>query len=108
VDGPADPSPEPARCGNDAPLQFKGIFSRNLAVLNASAPVRAFFRRNAESIWKHRDAKGRFSLVWSGPAGVKTAASQIPALDALVSAEAEGAPPGKQTKDTPIRGLARP
>ncbi len=91
---------EPARCGNDAP-QFKGIFARNLAVLQAAAPVpgfRAFLRRNAESIWKHRDAEGRFSLVWSGPAAdgmiadLKTAATQVSALDALVAAaEAEGA-----------------
>jgi predicted alpha-1,6-mannanase (GH76 family) len=85
---------EPARCGNDAP-QFKGIFSRNLAVLNAAAPVpgfRAFFRRNAGSIWKNRDAEGRFSVVWSGPADLKNAATQVSALDALVAAaEAEGA-----------------
>jgi len=85
---------EPARCGNDAP-QFKGIFSRNLAVLNAAAPVpgfRAFLRRNAEIIWTNRDSDGRFGLVWSGPSNVKTAATQVSALDTLVSAaEAEGA-----------------
>jgi len=83
---------EPARCGNDAP-QFKGIFVRNLAVLNAAVPVpgfRAFLRRNAESIRKNRDAEGRFGLVWSGSSEVKTAATQVSALDALVAAaEAE-------------------
>jgi predicted alpha-1,6-mannanase (GH76 family) len=94
LDGVLHDSCEPARCGNDA-TQFKGIFSRNLAVLNAAAPVagfRVFLRRNAESIWKNRDAEGRFCVVWSGPAEVKNAATQVSALDALVSAaEAEGA-----------------
>jgi hypothetical protein len=53
---------------------------------------RAFFRRNAESIWKNRDAEGRLGLVWSGPVDIKTAATQVSALDALVAAaEAEGA-----------------
>jgi predicted alpha-1,6-mannanase (GH76 family) len=94
LDGVLHDSCEPARCGNDAP-QFKGIFARNLAVLNAAAPLpgfRAFLRRNADSIWKNRDSEGRFGLVWSGPSEVKTAATQVSALDALVAAaEAEGA-----------------
>jgi predicted alpha-1,6-mannanase (GH76 family) len=94
LDGVLHDSCEPARCGNDAP-QFKGIFSRNLAVLNAAVPVpgfRAFLRRNAESIWRNRDSDGRFGLIWSAPSEVKTAATQISALDALVAAaEAEGA-----------------
>lgn len=94
LDGVLHDTCEPARCGNDAP-QFKGIFTRNLAVLNAAVPVpgfRAFLRRNAESIWKNRDSDGRFGLVWSGPSEVKTAATQISALDALVAAAvAEGA-----------------
>jgi predicted alpha-1,6-mannanase (GH76 family) len=94
LDGVLHDSCEPARCGNDAP-QFKGIFSRNLAVLNSAAPApgfRAFLRRNAESIWRNRDAEGRFGLVWSGPSDVKTAATQVSALDTLVAAaEAEGA-----------------
>jgi len=94
LDGVLHDSCEPARCGNDAP-QFKGIFSRNLAELNAAVPVpgfRAFLRRNAESIWRNRDPDGRFGLIWSAPSEVKTAATQISALDALVAAaEAEGA-----------------
>ena len=86
---------EPGRCGNDA-VQFKGIFARNLAVLNSAAPVpgfRTFLRTNAESIWKNRDADSRFGVVWSGPSDVKNAATQVSALDALVAAaaEAEGA-----------------
>jgi predicted alpha-1,6-mannanase (GH76 family) len=94
LDGILHDSCEPGRCGNDAP-QFKGIFARNLAVLNSATPVpgfRGFLRRNAESIWKNRDADGRFGVVWSGPSDVKTAATQVSALDALVAAaEAEGA-----------------
>jgi predicted alpha-1,6-mannanase (GH76 family) len=94
LDGVLHDPCEPARCGNDA-TQFKGVFARNLAVLNVAAPVpgfRAFLRTNAGSIWKNRDADGRFGVVWSGPSDVKTAATQVSALDALVAAaEAEGA-----------------
>jgi hypothetical protein len=63
-------------------------------VLNSAAPVpgfRAFLRRNAASIWKNRDPDGRFGLVWSGPSDLKTAATQVSALDALAATEAEGA-----------------
>ena len=85
---------EPSRCGNDAP-QFKGIFLRNLAVLNSAAPLpgfRAFFRRNAENIWKNRDPDDKFGVVWSAPSDLKTAATQVSALDALIAAaEAEAA-----------------
>jgi predicted alpha-1,6-mannanase (GH76 family) len=94
LDGVLHDPCEPARCGNDA-TQFKGVFARNLAVLNAAAPApgfRRFLRTNAESIWKNRDAEGRFGVVWSGPSDVKTAATQVSALDALLAAaEAEGA-----------------
>jgi len=90
LDGVLHDPCEPARCGNDAP-QFKGIFVRNLAVLNAAAPLpgfRAFFRRNAESIWKTRDSDNHFGVVWSGQSDLKTAATQVSALDALVAAMA--------------------
>jgi hypothetical protein len=94
LDGVLHDPCEPARCGNDAP-QFKGVFARNLAALNAATPApgfRAFLRTNAESIWKNRDADGRLGLVWSGPSDVRTAATQVSALDALIAAaEAEGA-----------------
>jgi len=79
---------EPDRCGNDAP-QFKGIFTRNLALLNSAAPsprFQAFLRTNAEAIWKNRDADNRFGLVWSVPGGITTAATQVSALDALLAA----------------------
>ena len=94
LDGVLHDPCEPARCGNDA-TQFKGVFARNLALVNAATPLpgfRTFLRTNAESIWKNRDADGRFSVVWSTTAEVKTAATQVSALDALVSAaQAEGA-----------------
>jgi predicted alpha-1,6-mannanase (GH76 family) len=85
---------EPARCGNDAPT-FKGVFARNLAILYGAGPApgfRFFLRTNAEGIWKNRDSENRFGVVWSGPSELKTAATQVSALDALVAAaELEGA-----------------
>jgi hypothetical protein len=49
-------------------------------------------RRNAESVWRNRDAENRLGLVWSAPSEVTTAATQVSALDALVAAgQAEGA-----------------
>jgi predicted alpha-1,6-mannanase (GH76 family) len=94
LDGVLHDPCEPSRCGNDAP-QFKGIFVRNLATLNAAAPIpgfRVFLRRNAESVWRNRDAENRLGLVWSAPSEVTTAATQVSALDALVAAgQAEGA-----------------
>jgi predicted alpha-1,6-mannanase (GH76 family) len=79
---------EPARCGNDAP-QFKGIFVRNLAVLNAAAPDPRFVRflqTNADRIWQVVAPDHRFGVVWSAPSEVRNAATQISALDALVAA----------------------
>jgi hypothetical protein len=85
---------EPAHCGNDAPT-FKGVFARNLAILYGAGPApgfRFFLRTNAEGIWKNRDSENRFGVVWSGPSELKTAATQVSALDALVAAaELEGA-----------------
>ena len=87
-DGILHDSCEPARCGNDAP-QFKGIFVRNLATLNAAAPdprFRRFLQTNAEKIWQVGGPDHMFGVVWSGPSDPKTAATQISALDALVAA----------------------
>ncbi len=85
---------EPDRCGKDA-VQFKGIFARNLAVLNSADPApqfRSFLHTNADSIWKNRDSGDQFGVVWSGPSDVKNAATQVSALDALLAAaEVEGA-----------------
>jgi len=86
-DGILHDSCEP-KCGADA-VQFKGIFARNLGVLNAAAPepqFRAFLKANAESIWRNQDANHQFGVVWSAPSDVKNAATQVSALDALLAA----------------------
>ncbi len=73
-------------CGEDG-VQFKGIFSRNLAQLQEAAPdprFAEFLRNNANSVWSTaRTADGRFSTVWSGPPTVGNAGAQASALDAL-------------------------
>ncbi len=75
------------KCGADG-VQFKGIFARNLAILNSAAPdpqYRTFLETNAASIWRNQDAEHRFGVVWSGPSEVN-AAAQVSAVDALVAA----------------------
>jgi predicted alpha-1,6-mannanase (GH76 family) len=77
------------KCGADG-VQFKGIFARNLVVLDESHPLKAyetFVGKNADTLW--RDARGpnfQLDVVWSGPFDSGNAASQISALDALVGA----------------------
>ena len=82
---------EPA-CGEDA-VQFKGIFARNLAELQAvakDAGYSRFLKGNGDSLWEHaRTADDRFGVVWSGPATAGNAGAQISALDALVAAAAQ-------------------
>lgn len=76
-------------CGADG-VQFKGIFIRNLAALNASQPrpkYQSFIHTNASAIWN--DSQGpdfQFGQVWSGPFGGGNAAIQSSALDAIVAA----------------------
>ncbi len=76
-------------CGADG-TQFKGIFVRNLVLLNKSYPqakYKAFVDRNADAIWK--DAQGpsfQLGQVWSGPFGAANASSQSSALDAMIGA----------------------
>ena len=76
-------------CGGDGP-QFKGIFMRNLQLLQEAAPSRdfkSFILRNADSIWANdRSQDNQLGLVWSGPFKSATAATQSSALDALVAA----------------------
>jgi predicted alpha-1,6-mannanase (GH76 family) len=77
------------KCGADG-VQFKGIFVRNLVLLNHSQPQAeygAFVDKNADVLWK--DARGPdFQLAerWSGPFVSANAASQTSALDVLVGA----------------------
>lgn len=77
------------RCGADG-LQFKGIFVRNLALLNQRTPqkrYRNFIETNAQSILENdQEPDHSFGLVWSGPPQAPNASTQSSALDALVAA----------------------
>ena len=79
------------KCGADG-VQFKGIFIRNLVLLDRAYPAAAyesFVDKNADTLW--RVARGpNFQLAerWSGPFDSANAASQSSALDALVGAAA--------------------
>jgi predicted alpha-1,6-mannanase (GH76 family) len=77
------------KCSSDG-MQFKGIFMRNLAALNAVDPDRryaAFIAGNAAGILEHdQSADHSLGLVWSGPPDAADAVSQSSALDALVAA----------------------
>ncbi len=79
------------RCGADG-VQFKGIFVRNLVVLDRALPgvlYKAFVRNNADTMWKNAQGPDyRFGERWSGPFDTANAASQTSALDALVGAAA--------------------
>lgn len=78
-----------AHTGGDVP-QFKGIFSRNLMLLNSAFPDRSyqtFARTNAASIWNNdRDAANHLGFWWAGPFDLPDAARQSSALDALIAA----------------------
>jgi predicted alpha-1,6-mannanase (GH76 family) len=79
------------KCGADG-VQFKGIFVRNLVMLDKAHPETAyesFIDKNADTLWK--DARGQnFQLAerWTGPSDSANAASETSALDALVAAAA--------------------
>ena len=81
------------QCGADG-AQFKGVFVRNLLVLQMAAPEESyatFIRDNADSIWENaRNTNDELGLVWSGPFEGADAATQSSALDALVAAAALG------------------
>ena len=76
-------------CGADG-TQFKGIFMRNLAILDEQRPRAAwqhFILRNAASILsRDQDASHAFGVVWSGPPGAANPSTQSSALDALIAA----------------------
>ena len=77
------------KCGADG-VQFKGVFVRNLVLLEKAHPdpaYESFIERNADTLWN--DAQGpntQLAERWSGPFDSANAASQTSALDALVSA----------------------
>ena len=77
-------------CGFDGP-QFKGVFMRNLQILQQAVPTAKFeqtITKNADSIWAHNRGIGnRFGLVWSGPYDNNPSAStQSSACEALIAA----------------------
>ncbi|KAL2063158.1 hypothetical protein VTL71DRAFT_6230 [Oculimacula yallundae] len=79
-------------CGADG-NQFKGIFMRNLQILQVVSPDNAyleFFASNAVSIWNNdRSQTGnQLGVDWDGPLSSTGAGSQSSALDALVGAAA--------------------
>ncbi|KAK0122557.1 hypothetical protein ONS96_009599 [Cadophora gregata f. sp. sojae] len=80
-------------CGADG-NQFKGIFMRNLQILQTASPDNAdleFFASNTASIWsKDRSKAGNeLSVDWDGPfVAPANASTQSSALDALVAAAA--------------------
>jgi predicted alpha-1,6-mannanase (GH76 family) len=77
------------KCGADA-VQFKGIFVRNLVLLESRYPQKAyasFIDTNADAIWNGaRGPAFQLGETWSGPFIKGNAASQSSALDALVGA----------------------
>jgi predicted alpha-1,6-mannanase (GH76 family) len=99
------------KCGADG-VQFKGIFVRNLVLLDKAHPdagYESFVDKNADALWK--DARGpNYQLAerWSGPFDASNAASQTSALDALVgtaaihSKERAQEPVGKRMRDSEV------
>jgi predicted alpha-1,6-mannanase (GH76 family) len=79
-------------CGVDG-SQFKGVFMRNLQILQAAVPDNsylAFIVTNAASIWANdRNSANQLSVDWAGPfVNPANASTQSSALDALVAAAA--------------------
>jgi predicted alpha-1,6-mannanase (GH76 family) len=75
------------KCGADGE-QFKGIFVRNLVLLNQRYPQGAyenFVTTNADAIWNQAQGPDyQLGQAWSGPFVKANAATQSSALDALV------------------------
>ena len=82
-------------CGQDGP-QFKGIFTRNLAILDRAAPQQqyvTFLEANAGSIWNNDlGPNDEFGLIWSGPYSQGNAATQTSAIDCVLAADEATAP----------------
>ncbi|OJJ51795.1 hypothetical protein ASPZODRAFT_55438 [Penicilliopsis zonata CBS 506.65] len=82
---------EPNNCDANQ-TQFKGIFLRNLQMLQAVAPddqFAAVIRACADSIWANdRNDANQLGVDWAGPVTKVDASTQSSALDALVAAVA--------------------
>lgn len=70
--------------------QFKGVFARNLAELQAVSPndqYVQFLQKNADSIWKSdRQGDGQIGPDWQGPYYDASMATQSSALDCVIAA----------------------
>lgn len=89
VNGILHESCEP-NCGSDG-TQFKGVFMRNLRILNTAYPESAyatFINDNANSIIsKDTNSANQMSVAWAGPfVNSANASTQSSAMDALVAA----------------------
>lgn len=76
-------------CGDGSlNAQFKGIFIRNLSILNQASPkdeYTKFINDNADSIWnKDRNDDGMHGEVWSGPIAYPTVSAHSSALECLI------------------------
>jgi predicted alpha-1,6-mannanase (GH76 family) len=80
---------EPDTCGEDG-NQFKGVFARNLRILQQQSPegrYADFLDVNADSVWESdRNERDEFGVVWSGFTGTPSASSQSSGLDVIVAA----------------------
>lgn len=82
-DGILKESCEP-NCGRDGP-QFKGIFARNLMLLQQRSPqprYAQFLENNANSIWNNdRNSENELGIVWSGTYDMKRVDSTAELID---------------------------
>jgi predicted alpha-1,6-mannanase (GH76 family) len=76
-------------CGGDDVPQFKGIFVRNLSLLNHRSHQKRYDRfilTNAASVLAHQDNTHAIGIDWSAPTTAPSASTQTSGLDALVAA----------------------
>lgn len=83
------------KCGADG-TQFKGIFIRNLVLLNQIAPsasYKEFLKRNADSVWNQMlPPEYEIGSTWGPPYGAANASTQSSGVDALIAAMEATAP----------------
>jgi predicted alpha-1,6-mannanase (GH76 family) len=77
-------------CGEGDGVQFKGVFARNLALLDEVRPraaYRAFLVRQSDALWHQaRSAADELGKYWQGPFDRADASRQSSGLDALTGA----------------------